>query len=437
MSSRNPLHKLIAFANVITAAAVCFTGVTATNGEDVDVYFIVGQSNAINFAKEANTGSTGVGYTLHFARTSDLFNDFPNYSGVADSFSSSNLNTSLATSILANELQQDNRDVALFAFARNGAGLHFRPDPPGNPWIWYPGADPAAGDYYNDSLYANFVTWMQTRMTALTNTGDTPTVKGLFWFQGEKDGRLGDHDLYEENLDNLVARFRQDYGQDLPIVVTQIREITDTAANRVVINNTMQQTATEDSLMDYVLTEDLEFRSATDVHLNGAGHAELASRWSQAMLQLQANQNPESIAPENVTAFRGIAVSNNLSDYEESDDVKAEFNPGFTLNATEAPVWLVFEVVAPDISQIEMESSAATPGLTATIEAFNFNSFSYDVIGTMPEAFNSDSINSFDIIPADHIHAGGNIQARVGWRRTGFTIVFPWTVRVDQFSFNE
>ncbi len=272
--------------------SLCLFGLSAATAEDVDVYFVTGQSNAINFAKEAGTGSTGVDFTLHFARTADIFNDFPNHTGVANSFSSDSLNMALGTSILASGLQQDNRDVAIFSFARNGAGLHQNTGPDANPWIWYPGADPAVGDVFNDSLYANSISWNQARLTELVNAGHNPTVKGLFWFQGEKDGRLGDHGVYGENFDNLVYRFRQDYGQDLPVVATQIREVTDTAANREVINDTLQQAANNDPLMDFVLTEDLEFRSATDVHLNSAGHAALAPRWSESMLSLQAVPEP-------------------------------------------------------------------------------------------------------------------------------------------------
>lgn len=226
---------------------------------------------------------------MHFARTADIFNDFPNHTGIAVSFSSANLNASLATSLLANGLQQDGRDVAIFAFARNGAGLNFNTGPDGNDWEWYPGDDPEQGEFYNGSLYANFVNWTQTRLQELINAGHTPTVKGLFWFQGEKDGRLGDHDVYGENFDNLVFRFRQDYGNNLLIVATQIRLVTETAANRLVINNTLETAANMDPLIGYVLTEDLEFRSATDVHLSSNGHAALAPRWSDAILNLQAN----------------------------------------------------------------------------------------------------------------------------------------------------
>ena len=142
-----------------------------------------------------------------------------------------------------------------------------------------------------------------------------------------------------------------------------------------------------------------------------------------------------SVPPTNVTVFRGTVLSNELSAYAESDDVRAEFNPGFTIGEFEAPVWLIFDAVAPTTSSFELESSAGTPGLTYTIEAFNFDAGSYDVIGTMSETFNSELVDSFDITPADHIDTDGNVQARVGWRRTGFTINFPWTVLVDQFSF--
>jgi len=130
--------------------------------------------------------------------------------------------------------------------------------------------------------------------------------------------------------------------------------------------------------------------------------------------------------------FRGTVLSAAVSDFADSDDVVATYNPGFTINDLEAPVWLIFDAVAPTASAFRVESNAGTPGLTYTVEAFNWASNVFEVIGTEAESFNSDSVTETAIVAADHIDPAGNVRGRVGWRQTGFIINFPWEVRVDQ-----
>ena len=141
------------------------------------------------------------------------------------------------------------------------------------------------------------------------------------------------------------------------------------------------------------------------------------------------------VAPASYTVFRGNELSGALGDFGASDDVAARYNPGFTINNLEAPVWLVFDAVAAGTTDFSIESQAGTPGLTYTAEAWNWNTNSYDELGTQDEQFNADQTVTFAITPADHVDGSGNVRARVGWRKTGFTINFPWEVRVDVFNF--
>lgn len=143
------------------------------------------------------------------------------------------------------------------------------------------------------------------------------------------------------------------------------------------------------------------------------------------------------VAPDSFTTFRGIAISSTLADFAMSDDTDASYNPGFTINSDEAPVWLIFDGVAAGATSFRVESSAGTPGLAYTVEAFNWATEAFEEIGTQAEAFNVDGVFDFPVVAADHIDAGGEVRARVGWRRTGFTINFPWQVNIDQVGWNE
>ena len=145
-------------------------------------------------------------------------------------------------------------------------------------------------------------------------------------------------------------------------------------------------------------------------------------------------QEASIFAATDFSVFRGNTVNAALEDFSESDDAYGEFTPGFILNSAEAPVWLIFDAVANDPAELLVESSANTPGLASTVEAFNWSTSSYDVIGVTPESFNSDATNEYEIDPEVHVDAGGEVRSRVGWRQVGFTLLFPWQVQVDQVA---
>ena len=140
--------------------------------------------------------------------------------------------------------------------------------------------------------------------------------------------------------------------------------------------------------------------------------------------------------------FRGVAAGGELEDVLDSDDSYISFRPGFTLSSTEAPVWLEFDGAL--LSQISVlftniESSVNTPGLTQTIEMFDWSDGGYSVVDATDASFNTDTVFSIDVSSgiADFIRPDTNlVRTRVGWRRTGFTILFPWEVRVDQVTWS-
>lgn len=137
-----------------------------------------------------------------------------------------------------------------------------------------------------------------------------------------------------------------------------------------------------------------------------------------------------------MNVFRGVQLGGALADISQSDDSYVRFNPGFTLNGSEAPISLIFDASlqgGTSCLNFAVESNANTPGLTSTTEAFNWNTNVFDVIGTAAESFNTDTVTNSDLAGSidDHVSPNGNVLARVGWRQTGFTLIFPWEVRVD------
>jgi len=141
--------------------------------------------------------------------------------------------------------------------------------------------------------------------------------------------------------------------------------------------------------------------------------------------------------PATFQVFRGTPVSGGLAEMQTSNDVRAIYNPGFTLNSTEAPAWLIFDANVGGSTNYDfrVESQAGTPGLTYTIEAFNFTTNGFDVIGTQMETFSTDSVESYTLT-SDHFDGNGDVRSRLGWRQTGFTLNFPWEARVDQVGWD-
>lgn len=132
------------------------------------------------------------------------------------------------------------------------------------------------------------------------------------------------------------------------------------------------------------------------------------------------------------TVFRGVELVGSVELMQRSDDEYAIFNPGFTLSPNESPVWIVFSGNASRASEFLIESNAGTPGLELTVEARNWASGNFETIGAGAAEFNNDSVATFAINQNLYVAADGDVEARAGWRRIGFTINFPWEVRIDQ-----
>jgi len=130
------------------------------------------------------------------------------------------------------------------------------------------------------------------------------------------------------------------------------------------------------------------------------------------------------------SARRGNEIEGGIERFQSSDDSRARFQPGFTLNNTEAPVWLEFEGEASAVVQgasFGIEMNAGTPGVQLTVELWNSTTNEFEVAGVAQVNFNADQIVSFPLTP-DQIDV---LKSRVGFRKIAPCINFPWELRVD------
>ena len=86
------------------------------------------------------------------------------------------------------------------------------------------------------------------------------------------------------------------------------------------------------------------------------------------------------------------------------------------------------------IVELYITSQANTPGLTYTIEAWNFVTEQYEVFAEENQSFLDGATtrhryNSFQNNGIEFF--GPGVKIRVGWRSAGFTTVYPWEVDID------
>jgi hypothetical protein len=144
-----------------------------------------------------------------------------------------------------------------------------------------------------------------------------------------------------------------------------------------------------------------------------------------------------SVGPREFSAFRGLYNSGDLNSLLSSDDDKLCYNPGIVLSPTEAPITLDFTTILPIDSpatlDVTIESSANTVGLELTFSFWNFNTNSWDVVGTDTQSLNADTVRTFAGTPADHVEPGtGEVRTRYEVRVVSFIFIYPWTDCVDE-----
>ena len=293
---------------------VAFTAAQASAQNEVDVYFIAGQSNAGNIG-EINSydvqgyngydgamfdAQTEAGFTLSFARIRDRSAFFadgtPRVGGpvteVVESFVESELDaTNYAVDNIAVQLNAEfGNDIGIFSYGRNGRALANITDE-----SWFPGT---LSNPFNDELYGYFQVWSQDRLDEIEAGADgvagtaddqVANVRGIFWFQGENDAdNAGARAAYQTNFENLIARFRADFNNpELAIVASQIRELNGNDAS---INQSLNAVAASDDFVTVVDISDASVYtpvSANNVHLNANGFLVLGNDFAQQMITLQ------------------------------------------------------------------------------------------------------------------------------------------------------
>ena len=91
-------------------------------------------------------------------------------------------------------------------------------------------------------------------------------------------------------------------------------------------------------------------------------------------------------------------------------------------------------VEVPSELRFTLEASANTPGLTQTIELFNYDTSLYEQVDlSVPGAMDSIVEVVVTTNPERFVQAGTReMRAKVVYQRVGLTLLWPWSARLDQ-----
>ena len=164
---------------------------------------------------------------------------------------------------------QPNTKFALIKGSKGGTNL--RSD-------WKPGNK---GDLESQGpVYRDFVETIRLATAELTKRGDTYTIRGLLWHQGESDAKKAKR--YSSRLEQFIKRVREDIGvPDLPAVVGEVFD----NGNRDRVRKAIQDVAKANSTVGLVTSEGTTTWDP-GTHFDAASQLLLGNRYAKEMREL-------------------------------------------------------------------------------------------------------------------------------------------------------
>ena len=161
---------------------------------------------------------------------------------------------------------------------------------------WAPGGDgTASGDGIH---YQNFQTIVTNAMTQfqLASPGDTFSIEGFLWTQGERDAKTGRSTAqYQTDLANFVADVRLTYGADIPFLYSRLsdNQIDMTPAQLSSIQ-TAQDNVNSAVAHTFLINTDTFSVKGDNLHFDADGQIDLGEAFSSAAVSAGAVPEPAS-----------------------------------------------------------------------------------------------------------------------------------------------
>ncbi|MCH7944955.1 MAG: PQQ-dependent sugar dehydrogenase [Armatimonadetes bacterium] len=174
----------------------------------------------------------------------------------------------------------------------------------------------------------------------------------------------------------------------------------------------------------------------TDLQIGPDGYLYVASLTQGAVYRIRRVLDP--FVPDSFQIVRGVLTGGELGDLFLSDDQRLDVRAGLTLFLGEPPLQVVVTGTSPVEVPVELrfklEASVNTPGLTQSIQLFNYDTSSYEQVDLAVPGV-SDGIVEVVITmnPGRFVQAGTReMRAKVVYQQVGLTLLWPWSARLDQ-----
>ncbi len=253
--------------------------------QEWDIYLLGGQSNA-----EGRALNSGLPASLQGAQSDVMLFNGVNGSwgnlapGTGGNSATGGNSSQFGPEVTLGRTLADDlptRNIAIVKYGAGGTNLHTQWDP----------------DTRATNEYDRFLTTVENAIAALP-PGDTFTIKGMAWMQGESDApaaggnALNANSLaYQTNLTQFIASIRDEYElPNLPFVVGQLghlKRVPNASANWTTVQDGQARTAALDPHTSMVVNSGLSLKDL--VHYDAAGQQALGVNFAKAF-QGQVNQ---------------------------------------------------------------------------------------------------------------------------------------------------
>lgn len=144
--------------------------------------------------------------------------------------------------------------------------------------------------------------------------------------------------------------------------------------------------------------------------------------------------------PSDVQVDNGSITSGSLADTNASDDEYLQIIAASSDVATQAPIQLTFSATSPfdDPTEInfQIEGSSNTVGLNQTIEAFNFETGSFESVAN--QILQLEDAVATNSLPGDVSRfvddSNHQMLIKISADAVGLALSYPWSIRIDQLS---
>jgi len=133
--------------------------------------------------------------------------------------------------------------------------------------------------------YTIFKDTVSAALADLTTAGDTYTITGMLWTQGESDANgTRTTAQYQADLNELIADVRNNYGEDLPFFISRLADTQTHVSMTTKADIRLAQENVASSDANAFLIDTDGFSVGDTLHFNTTGQVQLGTAFAQSYL---------------------------------------------------------------------------------------------------------------------------------------------------------